>query len=277
MTTALFLSTFLLLSAGVDAFSPSRGISAITTKTTKTTLFIWDEPEGFGGPAGTAGSWREENVNGNVFYHNIMTGERTYQRPNDPNKVGVVDYAPIYSSPEVQQRAVLDQNPWDPAEVDVSFIDTDRIIMQGRSFDADRHYKSRARSGIEIRRNMIKAHFEAPRRSGQLSKSLCRALVGAEEYDVWRDPMAKDEARVLRKPLFRVRNLIGRIVPTFLKPTYDLAAEYATGGLTSNEVADIVRFAGNRALDRARYEANNIEEFAITLEDVKAALWELQY
>lgn len=60
------------------------------------------------------------------------------------------------------------------------------------------------------------------------------------------------------------------------KATYNLAAEYATGGFSGADIVDLVRCAGSIALSTARRDGNGVDGLLVTLEDVKQALKEVK-
>ena len=124
------------------------------------------------------------------------------------------------------------------------------------------------------RREILDIHFAGLRRSGKISKALCCALDGVRSYDQTRDPLAKDESDVLGKSFSRVRKVAGGLLPSLIKTKFDLAADYATGGMSGADIAGIVRCAGSLALDRARYAGTGVDSLVVTLKDVKDALEE---
>jgi vesicle-fusing ATPase len=145
------------------------------------------------------------------------------------------------------------------------------------------------------RREIIQIHFEALRRKGRLSKPLCCAMDGVStNYDYQGDfiefspngDVTKDSGVVSaggtqvkgrkRKAIRRAINQVVDGFPAAVRPVYDLAADYASGGFSGADIAGLVRCAGSIALARSRNDGNGVEGLLITLEDVKQALTEVK-
>lgn len=139
----------------------------------------------------------------------------------------------------------------------------------------------------EGRREILQIHFGALRKKGRLSMPLCAAIdgvsanskttlsspvnVGAETED------EKENARERKRD--KLKNAIKNAwyeASSTVRPTYDLAADHATGGFSGADIAGLVRCAGSLALSRARRNGNGVEGLLITLEDVKMALEEVK-
>ena len=128
----------------------------------------------------------------------------------------------------------------------------------------------------EGRREILQLHFEALRRKGLLSKSLCEAIDGvgsksfAEDYD-------KDERAWTRKFLRPRRRSLGKGWPLIHRRIRDLADDRWTGGFSGADIAGLVRASGSLALARARkQDAGGIETLFVTLADVAQALQEIK-
>jgi vesicle-fusing ATPase len=128
----------------------------------------------------------------------------------------------------------------------------------------------------EGRREILQIHFDALRKKGRLSKPLCCAIDGVADYDT--APVADTddaEARVSGRKRDAVKRVLNRIAPSVLNPTFDLAADYATGGYSGADIAGLVRCAGSIALARARRDGFGVDGLLITLDDAKEALKEM--
>jgi len=130
----------------------------------------------------------------------------------------------------------------------------------------------------EGRREILQIHFAALREKGRLSIPLCCSIDGVSAAnggettgDQWPDGGSQS-----RNKLQKIKRALGRFIPDAVKPTYDLAADYATGGFSGADIAGLVRCAGSLALSRARKDGNGVEGLLITLDDVKAALNEVK-
>jgi SpoVK/Ycf46/Vps4 family AAA+-type ATPase len=140
------------------------------------------------------------------------------------------------------------------------------------------------------RREIMLIHFEALRRKQRLSKPLCCAMDGVStNYDyqefspngVSEDNgiVSADGTQVKGRKRQAIRRAINQVVdgfPAAVRPVYDLAADYATGGFSGADIAGLVRCAGSIALSRSRNDGNGVEGLLITLEDVKQALTEVK-
>ena len=124
----------------------------------------------------------------------------------------------------------------------------------------------------EGRREILNIHFDALRKAGRLSQPLCWAIEGVGGNDKGKNLESSGDLQQQRSLLNIVASAIGRFVPDSVKPTYDLAAEYATGGFSGADIAGLVRCAGSLALSRARQDGNGVEGLLITLDDVKEAI-----
>jgi len=130
----------------------------------------------------------------------------------------------------------------------------------------------------EGRRDIFRIHFDALRKKGRLSKPLCCAIDGVADYDsapVDGESREGTEERVSGRKRAAVKRVLTRIAPSVMKPTYDLAADYATGGYSGADIAGLVRCAGSIALARARRDGFGVDGLLITLEDAKEALREV--
>ena len=137
----------------------------------------------------------------------------------------------------------------------------------------------------EGRREILQIHFDALRRKGRLSKPLCCAIDGVgDSSNVHGSFTKEDNASVedadnrerKRDAFKRQLKKAWREASSVVRPTYDLAGDYATGGFSGADIAGLVRCAGSLALSRARKDGNGIDGLLITLEDVKAALEEVK-
>ena len=147
----------------------------------------------------------------------------------------------------------------------------------------------------EGRREILQIHFRALRERGRLSKRLCCAIDGVsyekkpkaagegsegnglmiEDNGRSRDDVVTLSGRIsfrksVRKLFRSIRLSSGR------GSSYDLAADYATGGFSGADIAGLVRCAGSIALARARKDGSGIEGLLITLDDVIRALEEVR-
>jgi vesicle-fusing ATPase len=146
----------------------------------------------------------------------------------------------------------------------------------------------------EGRREIMQIHFDALRRKGRLSKPLCCAIDGVStNYDYQGDFIefspnsvnadsdidSAGRAQVKgrkRQAIRRAFNQVVDVFPAAVRPIYDLATDYATGGFSGADIAGLVRCCGSLALARARKEGSGVEGLLITLEDVKQALTEVK-
>jgi vesicle-fusing ATPase len=144
------------------------------------------------------------------------------------------------------------------------------------------------------RREIMKIHFEALRRKGRLSKPLCCAIDGVStNYDYqgdfievspnsateYRGIDSADGTQVKGRKRQAIRRAINQVVvgfPAAVRPVFDLAADFSTGGFSGADIAGLVRCAGSIALSRSRNDGNGVEGLLITLEDVKQALTEVK-
>merc|ERR1712176_604066 len=121
------------------------------------------------------------------------------------------------------------------------------------------------------RREILRIHFEALRRRGRLSSSLCCAIDGVasneeaiRNYSGTESPVIVQKKRNLSTTIKRVTK---RLIPTSRWSTYDLAGAPTTG-FSGADIAGLVRCAGSIALSRARRDGNDVEDLLLTLEDV---------
>jgi vesicle-fusing ATPase len=128
----------------------------------------------------------------------------------------------------------------------------------------------------EGRREILQIHFDALRKKGRLSKPLCCAIDGVADYDA--EPIVGGEPyrSVPGRKRDAVKRVLNRIAPSVINmPTFDLAADYATGGYSGADIAGLVRCAGSIALARARRDGFGVDGLLVTLDDVKQALREV--
>jgi vesicle-fusing ATPase len=133
----------------------------------------------------------------------------------------------------------------------------------------------------EGRREILEIHFEALRKKGRLSKPLCCAIDGvASGYSSDKPTIGKEEERLQsgrkRRAIKRAVTQVLSEASSVVRPSYDLAANYATAGFSGADIAGLVRCAGSLALSRARKDGNGVNGLLITLEDVKQALIEIK-
>lgn len=144
----------------------------------------------------------------------------------------------------------------------------------------------------EGRREILNIHFDALRRKGRLSKPLCCAIDGVPSNNgslgfskpITPDASASDSVvdidsvtRNRKRDSFkRAVKKVWNEASSAVRPTYDLAADSATGGFSGADIAGLVRCAGSLALSRARHDGNGVDGLLITLEDVKSALEEVK-
>ena len=142
----------------------------------------------------------------------------------------------------------------------------------------------------EGRREILRIHFDALRRKGRLSKPLCCAIDGIPssfgssldkrrlDADTGSYDKEAFEPTTGRKRLAIKRALRQMLIDakSAVRPAYDLAADYATGGFSGADLAGLVRCAGSIALARARKVGNGVDDLLITLEDVKQAQKEVK-
>jgi vesicle-fusing ATPase len=144
----------------------------------------------------------------------------------------------------------------------------------------------------EGRREILQIHFDALRKNGRLSRPLCCAIDGvphgrnrgplfdtvrAESIDFTTTTEDKDTAKRRKRDVFK--ETIQRVwseASSAVRPSFDLAADYATGGFSGADIAGLVRCAGSLALSRARKDGNGVDGLLITLEDVNQALEEVK-
>jgi vesicle-fusing ATPase len=112
------------------------------------------------------------------------------------------------------------------------------------------------------RREIFQIHFDALRRRGRLSKSLCEAIDGVSSEDEKKSPF-----RLFSK--LSPRSLRSRTVK-------DLALDRWTKGFSGADIEGLVRCAGSLALARARQDGSGVDGLIITLEDVLNALDEIK-
>lgn len=132
----------------------------------------------------------------------------------------------------------------------------------------------------EGRREILQIHFEVLRQKGRLSKPLCCAIDGVSQHTFQQQAdkfISLEGAHPATSG--RKRDAFKRAIvrsSSVLRPAYDLAADYATGGFSGADIAGLVRCAGSLALSRARKDGNGVSGLLITLEDVKQALEEVE-
>jgi vesicle-fusing ATPase len=128
----------------------------------------------------------------------------------------------------------------------------------------------------EGRREILQIHFDALRKKGRLSKPLCCAIDGVADYDREAATGGNLDETVPGRKRDAVKRVLNRIAPSVISlPTYDLAADYATGGYSGADIAGLVRCAGSIALARARRDGFGVDGLLVTLDDVKQALKEV--
>jgi vesicle-fusing ATPase len=133
----------------------------------------------------------------------------------------------------------------------------------------------------EGRREILEIHFEALRKKGRLSKPLCCAIDGvASGYSSDKPTIGKEEEKLQsgrkRRAIKRAVTQVLSEASSVVRPSYDLAANYATAGFSGADIAGLVRCAGSLALSRARKDGNGVKGLLITLEDAKQALIEIK-
>lgn len=126
-------------------------------------------------------------------------------------------------------------------------------------------------------------HFDALRKKGRLSRPLCCAIDGIRYQEVIASSedngsvistsSIEDSQKSLRKR-DKFKNIIRKAAPLSGMIYFDLAA--ATKGFSGADLAGLVRCAGSLALARTRKAGSGVDELFITLDDVKAALKEVQ-
>lgn len=122
----------------------------------------------------------------------------------------------------------------------------------------------------EGRREILKIHFEALRRRGLLSKSLCDAIDG-------RRNSSDAQTRKSRLSLFRNSEATDPAGFLWHRRIRDLASDRWTKGFSGADLAGLVRAAGSLALARARkQDGGGLENLLVTLEDVAQALEEVK-
>jgi hypothetical protein len=72
-----------------------------------------------------------------------------------------------------------------------------------------------------------------------------------------------------RRALKRAINQVFYVFSSIVRPTFDLAAGYATAGFSGADIVGLVRCAGSLALARAKKDGNGVYGLLITLDDVK--------
>ncbi|CAJ1939195.1 unnamed protein product [Cylindrotheca closterium] len=136
----------------------------------------------------------------------------------------------------------------------------------------------------EGRREILQIHFGALRNRGRLSMPLCAAIDGvANRKSTMEGSAVKSESSDSEEIGGRKRDKFMDAIKSVwyeassaVRPSYDLAADSATGGFSGADIAGLVRCAGSLALSRARRDGNGVEGLLITLEDVKLALGEVK-
>lgn len=128
----------------------------------------------------------------------------------------------------------------------------------------------------EGRREILQIHFDALRRNGLLSKSLCDAIDGRNSRKRMLEDINTIEKRPWR-PLARLKKKRkGTSNHINTRRIKDLAADRWTGGFSGADIAGLVRAAGSLALARARQDGGGIDNLIITLQDVADALVEVK-
>mmetsp|Transcript_29004 Transcript_29004/g.70045 ORF Transcript_29004/g.70045 Transcript_29004/m.70045 type:complete len:747 (+) Transcript_29004:111-2351(+) len=143
----------------------------------------------------------------------------------------------------------------------------------------------------EGRREILQIHFGALRHKGRLSMPLCAAIDGVTNRKSIMEASAvksndgmnsennndSEEIRVRKRDKFKKAvKSAWHEASSAVRPTYDLAADSATGGFSGADIAGLVRCAGSLALSRARRDGNGVEGLLITMEDVLLALEEVK-
>ena len=130
----------------------------------------------------------------------------------------------------------------------------------------------------EGRREILQIHFEALRRNGRLSQSLCRAIDGSSNKSNTNDGGRKPK-RIFFSPS-RIATLFKSLPSSSSSSSHsrisDLAASIHTGGFSGADIAGLVRCAGSIALSRSRKQGDGLDGLLITLEDVAEALKEVK-
>jgi len=131
----------------------------------------------------------------------------------------------------------------------------------------------------EGRREIFEIHFEALRKRGLLSKSLCDAIDGRYSQDGeennprrggLRGWISTIKSRTFRGTEAGMPYLLNRRIR-------DLASDRWTKGFSGADCAGLVRAAGSLALARARnQDGGGIDNLLVTLEDVSQALIEIK-
>ncbi|CAB9515427.1 AAA ATPase forming ring-shaped complexes [Seminavis robusta] len=139
----------------------------------------------------------------------------------------------------------------------------------------------------EGRREILKIHFEALRRRGLLSQSLCNAIDGyhdttpsQKKYSGNVDDQAwRKRLQSFRKRLSVVSSRGAEQMSSALwqHRILDLASDRWTGGYSGADIAGLVRSSGSFALARARsQDGGGLDNLIITLGDVAGALEEVK-
>lgn len=133
--------------------------------------------------------------------------------------------------------------------------------------------------GPEGRREILKIHFEALRRRGLLSQSLCHAIDGRESNDQSENINGSKIGRLaawLSKLSFSQKSQ-SDLPYLWHRRIRDLASDRWTEGFSGADCAGLVRSAGSLALARARnQDGGGLENLLITLGDVAGALEEVK-
>ena len=129
--------------------------------------------------------------------------------------------------------------------------------------------------GQEGRREILNIHFEALRRRGLLSQSLCNAIDGRYSQDDVTDDNQSGLVAWISKLPFRTSQSDRPYL--WHRRIRDLASDRWTGGFSGADIAGLTRAAGSLALARARkQDGGGLENLLITLEDVAQALEEIK-
>ena len=130
----------------------------------------------------------------------------------------------------------------------------------------------------ELGPNLSKYATDVLRKKGRLSKPLCYAIDGVgSDSSSDEDLMVSEDSSTpgrKREAFKRAIRKTWRDTSLAFRPSYDLAADYATGGFSGAAIAGLVRCAGSLALARARKDGSGVDGLLITLQDAKEALKE---
>lgn len=130
---------------------------------------------------------------------------------------------------------------------------------------------------MEGRREILRIHFSALRRTGRLSLPLCAAIDGNAANNVATSSSTNRFSRYMSRFLTRKRS--GLMPSPFRghRKIQDLADDRWTSGHSGADIAGLVRCAGSIALARSRSQGDGgLAGLFITLDDVYHALEEVK-